>query len=135
MTDGYINKCKECTKSEARERRANNPDKAREIDRKKYLKRRDEAIKKMVEYSRTNIYARLRKKANAIVRSRKRSGIIEKTPCEICNELDVEAHHDSYEFDKFDKIRWLCKKHHKEWHKKNTPLMPTKEEIEIFLDL
>lgn len=38
-------------------------------------------------------------------------------PCEVCGNITVAAHHDDY--DKPRSIRWLCAKHHNEWHSKN----------------
>lgn len=46
-----------------------------------------------------------------------RLGHIVKQPCEVCQtEQNVEAHHDDYL--KPLEVRWLCKKHHAEHHKK-----------------
>ena len=39
---------------------------------------------------------------------------IEKTPCEICGDVNVEAHHDDYEYQL--NVRWLCFRHHRELH-------------------
>jgi len=47
----------------------------------------------------------------------KKMGIITKMPCEICGEINTEAHHDDYE--KPLQIRWVCKKHHEDIHHKN----------------
>lgn len=34
-------------------------------------------------------------------------------PCEVCGELNVQAHHPSYEGDDAHvEVRWLCRKHH-----------------------
>ena len=44
--------------------------------------------------------------------ARKAGEILPKKPCEVCGELEVEAHHDDYK--KPWKVRWLCKKHHEE---------------------
>jgi len=41
-------------------------------------------------------------------------GILIKKPCELCGEEKVEAHHDDYS--KPFEIRWLCIKHHHEFH-------------------
>lgn len=44
-------------------------------------------------------------------------GQLVKQPCEVCQtEQNVEAHHDDYL--KPLEVRWLCKKHHAEHHKK-----------------
>lgn len=43
-----------------------------------------------------------------------KSGYLIKKPCEICGELNVEAHHDDY-LKPLD-VRWLCILHHKLHH-------------------
>lgn len=48
------------------------------------------------------------------------SGKIEPQPCEICGESRAYAHHDDYS--KPLEVRWLCKRHHVEWHKNNKPI-------------
>ncbi|HEC73154.1 MAG TPA: hypothetical protein ENI26_02140 [Methylophaga aminisulfidivorans] len=44
-----------------------------------------------------------------------RDGRLEKQPCEVCGEKEVHAHHDDYA--KPLDVRWLCNKHHNEWHR------------------
>ncbi len=52
-------------------------------------------------------------------------GVIIPEPCEVCGifgrdekgHRKVIAHHDDY--NKPLEVRWLCKKHHYEWHKNN----------------
>jgi hypothetical protein len=41
---------------------------------------------------------------------------IKKLPCKVCGNVKSEAHHDDYDFPL--KIKWLCRKHHKELHNK-----------------
>ena len=56
-------------------------------------------------------------KMKTFVARAKKKGILVPEPCEVCGELKVEAHHDDY--NKPFKVRWLCRLHHKRWHKKN----------------
>lgn len=42
-------------------------------------------------------------------------GKIIKLPCEVCNNINSEAHHNDY--DKPLEVKWLCRKHHIEYHK------------------
>lgn len=46
-------------------------------------------------------------------------GYIVKGPCEVCGAEKVDGHHDDYS--KPSKVRWLCRAHHAEWHRTNTP--------------
>ena len=41
-----------------------------------------------------------------------------KKPCEICGATKVDAHHDDYT--KPSEVRWLCRKHHNEHHRKKS---------------
>ena len=45
-----------------------------------------------------------------------RSGRIQKQSCEVCGNPKADAHHDDYT--KPLQIRWLCRRHHKEYHRK-----------------
>ena len=55
-------------------------------------------------------------------------GILIASPCEVCGDHGnlkngtsrVHAHHDDY--NKPLDVRWLCIKHHREWHKNNKPI-------------
>lgn len=42
---------------------------------------------------------------------------IKRKPCEVCGDPNAEAHHDDY--NRPLEVRWLCFKHHREWHRKN----------------
>lgn len=55
-----------------------------------------------------------RRKARELFNHYMRDKHIDRQPCEICGEK-AEAHHDDY--NKPLDVRWLCFKHHREWHK------------------
>ena len=91
----------------------NNPVKVKAWDRQY----RDTHREKINKARRASYYANPEKPrayraiANAIKR-----GILIKQPCEMCGATErVDAHHDDYS--KPLEIRWLCKTHHKQFHK------------------
>lgn len=49
----------------------------------------------------------------------KKMGVLKQNKCEICGEEITQAHHDDYNFPY--KVRWLCNKHHNDWHIDNKP--------------
>jgi predicted DNA-binding protein YlxM (UPF0122 family) len=62
------------------------------------------------------------------------NGALTKSPCEQCKLENVEGHHDDY--NKPLIVRWLCKEHHFDWHKKNRAIelhstFPSMEHHEI----
>lgn len=60
-------------------------------------------------------------------------GLLVRGPCEVCGisgtmadgRHTVQAHHDDY--NKPLEVRWLCQRHHHEWHKNNTPIARRRE--------
>lgn len=55
-----------------------------------------------------------RKVARAAIRNAIRRNEMQKLPCEICGNKRSEGHHDDYTKPLI--VRWLCRKHHKEYH-------------------
>lgn len=134
MADGHLNKCKECTKRDARENREKNIDKIREYDRNrpnhkerilKHLLRmkrlKNENPKKYEQYlsSKRKWAKRNRKKKNAHTKVKRaiERGIIKRpNRCESCwKECVPEAHHPDYNRPLY--VVWLCKKCHVIEHK------------------
>ena len=126
MSDGHLNKCKECTKLDVKSHR-NNPiyrDKILASDRLRgRLSHRRE---KAAEYSRENrnsesrikwIKSNLEKRRIYLkVKRAVDSGKIIKTPCVICGNKKSEGHHEDYS--KPLEVIWLCRLHHAELHRK-----------------
>ncbi len=52
--------------------------------------------------------------AHYMTRQALATGLLKRRPCEVCGKLKAEAHHDDYA--KPLAVRFLCKKHHVEWH-------------------
>lgn len=58
------------------------------------------------------------------VKNAMRRGEMIKMPCEVCKTTeDIQAHHDDYTKPLI--VRWLCRKHHSEYHKNKQ--LPSKE--------
>jgi hypothetical protein len=51
-----------------------------------------------------------------------RRGYWSKRPCEVCSNVNAEAHHDSYAEPHWETVRWLCKDHHELWHQRLDPV-------------
>ena len=133
MKDGYLNKCKECTKGDVKKNRGERIDYYREYDRqragqeKRVLARQEyaktDAGKLAFRKCQSKYYLRypLRRKAHSMVGNYIRDGkLIRPRHCESCNkECSPDAHHCDYS--KPIDVMWLCKDCHVNWHKHNKP--------------
>lgn len=61
-----------------------------------------------------------RKQARLIFNHHIRNNGSSRQTCEVCG-APAEAHHDDY--NKPLEVRWLCFKHHRQWHHDNTELL------------
>lgn len=112
MGDGYLGKCKECTKLDATNNRNKNIELYREYDRKRgnrqgyvYTKEYRERFK--------NKY-----KATSLVNYSIKTGKLYPEPCVVCGTTkNICAHHDDYA--KPLNVRWMCSAHHHQWHRDN----------------
>lgn len=82
----------------------------------KIVKRRTETRKKLTLTD--NEYGRQR--ARWLVKSAVRRGVLSRGACERCGNEKAHAHHDDY--NKPLAVRWLCQRHHWEWHTQNVPI-------------
>ena len=110
--------CRECNTKYMRTWRQKNKDKWNEYKRKW----------RMDDYN-NNPLTRWKEKANRFVTYRVSIGKIKRMSCEVCNDKNSQAHHDSYYKSHWGNVRWLCQSHHSEWHISNTAKIPSKEKI------
>ena len=114
MTDGHLNKCKECTKKYISSHRRDN-EHVRERDREKY--HRSQERRESIQFTANNWRNKnpeARKAHNAVARA-KRNGKLIPLPCEVCGSIyRIHAHHDDYA--KPLEVKWLCAKHHIRLH-------------------
>lgn len=54
------------------------------------------------------------------VRAAVKDGRLVRAACEVCGDPLAEAHHDDY--DAPLAVRWLCRRHHQEWHREHVPV-------------
>ena len=125
-SDGLQRNCKSC----AADRYQQNREKIRAQQKQNWLRystENAEALKfKSIEYRKNNPDSaktqkrRYRAEFGPKVEAKNKvwshilTGRIKKQPCEICGSEKADAHHDDYS--KPMEIRWLCRKHHAEWH-------------------
>jgi len=77
--------------------------------------------KKKIYRDRWNTKHRQKKLAHKHVNRAVASGKLSREPCEVCGKPDgIHGHHDDYS--KPLEVRWLCRKHHDEWHRNNPPV-------------
>lgn len=134
MADGYLNKCKTCTKKDTKENIAKNHEYYREYDqnramlphrveaRLKYQQTPEgkEALRKTKnKWEESNV---IKRAAQTILGNAVRDGkIIKPLNCSECNKTGrIHGHHDDYAYPL--SVRWLCPKCHTEWHKTNESL-------------
>lgn len=101
MDDGYCNACSALSESERRFRNVSTE---------------DGKIQERLSYARKaqDPDFRIKKIAREILNKAVWAGIKVKQACEICGIIKSEAHHDDY-MKPLD-VRWLCRKHHVEYH-------------------
>lgn len=131
MADGLLGKCKTCTKRDVKENEDKNEQRTKEYKRewglrpesmeKKAAYRRTDAGKKAVRKSMANWLEKNphKRSAQISVGNAIRDGKLVRLPCGICGNTTADAHHDDYS--KPLEVRWLCRKHHAEWHRNNKP--------------
>lgn len=131
MSDGHVNKCKECNKVDVRENRKENLEYYQEYDRvrsrdkdsprmaarrckSRSTKESKSRKKNMVKIDPEQKYKATRKVSNAI-----RDGKLKQEKVCFCcgSENHVHAHHSSYDTEMWLQVTWLCAGCHSRLHK------------------
>lgn len=108
MADGYLGKCKQCTKSDVKERRATNPA-VQDYDRRRGCRQDPSYLR---EYR--SKYPKKWTAHKAVAKALRCGDLVNPGVCQCGSMFHVEAHHDDY--DKPLEVRWLCALCHKRWH-------------------
>lgn len=112
--------CKVCTKKRVSEYQKS--DKGREVHRaanNRYSKTdKCKERRKVAEEKYKQLPSTKKKQlAKWAVKRAVKSGIIDRGVCDVCGSSTVHGHHDDY--DRQLDVRWLCPRHHHEWHAEN----------------
>lgn len=132
MADGHLNICKCCKRQDAvnvrnarieyyrnyDRSRANNPERVQA--RLDFVKSEAGKVCKKAAIKRYIEKNPQKRAAHIAVGNALKKGLLVKQGCEVCSASRAEAHHDDYAEQLA--VRWLCPKHHADWHKKNEPL-------------
>ena len=113
MSDGHLNKCKKCTKSDAKANRDKNIEYYRAYDRERGNRQSPEYH---VEYRKQ--FPKKYKAKNAVGNAIRDGRMKKEDTCSKCgSEFSVHAHHDDYDYPLT--VRWLCAACHHQWHAKH----------------
>jgi hypothetical protein len=112
MGDGHLNKCKECTKRDAKAVRLANLEHYRSYDRYRASMPHRRTLAKRVQQEWRALNPQ-RRAAQVMLGNAIRAGKIRPLPCLVCGEK-AEGHHTHY--DAPLEVVWLCSAHHKQAH-------------------
>lgn len=125
MADGHFNKCKSCSKADAKKNRADNIDQYRQYERDRRAEKKQVEARyrktpagKAAHDRATARYSFNHKKqrvAHNAVSNALRDGRLTRMPCGVCGSELTEAHHPDY--DKPLEVIWLCREHHMQIHR------------------
>jgi ribosomal protein S27AE len=113
MSDGHLNKCKQCAKKDVHQHRAKNLERVRQYDRERgKLAHRIAASADVTRAWRAE--DKRRGYAHKAVAKALRHGTLLREPCCRCGNQKSLAHHEDY--DKPLDVMWLCQSCHKQRH-------------------
>jgi len=115
--DGYQHRCKVCTRAARKARYYADVGHSREAERTRIRERwkptKERRLAIVRRYHERNAH---KNHARQAVRFALKTGKLVRQPCEVCGLADSQAHHPDYS--RKLEVRWLCRKHHWELHRK-----------------
>ena len=114
MSDGHLNKCKQCTKIDVLKHRNKNIEKVRQYDRDR-AKNPDRQKTMSAISNAWRKEDKRRSQCHRAVSKAIKSGELVRKNCEKCENENSLAHHENY--DKPLMVNWLCQPCHKQRHK------------------
>jgi hypothetical protein len=114
MSDGHLNKCKQCTKIDVLKHRNKNIEKVRQYDRDR-AKNPDRQKANIAVTKAWREEDKRRYKCHYAVSQAIKKGELIRKNCEKCGNENSLAHHEDY--DKPLMVNWLCQPCHKQRHK------------------
>ena len=123
MADGFLGKCKECSKKDSIEHRNKNLEKVREYDRIRASNPERKKASIAISAAWRQEDKRRIQCHNAVSRAIK-SGKLIRQSCERCGNENSLAHHEDY--DKPLEVNWLCQICHKQRHKEINQFLRSK---------
>ena len=112
MADGYLNKCKSCTRSDVAANRSQNIEAIRAYDRSRSTLPHRVALRKAIVDKWIKTHPK-RRSAQVALNNAVRDGRVTVMLCFCCGKK-AEAHHPDY--DRPLDVVWLCAAHHKQAH-------------------
>jgi uncharacterized OB-fold protein len=110
MADGYLGKCKACTRYDVRKNRKANHEYYLEYDRK-----RSKDPKRIAAIQASGRKDRVKASARWAIQNAVARGKVMRQPCEQCGNPRTDAHHPDYT--KPLDVVWLCRQHHMDTHR------------------
>ena len=115
MGDGRLNKCKECTKKDVSENYRANSEHYRKYERERFKTADRKAAVRRYQAERRERHPEKNKARYALTNAVRDGRIDKPEKCSKCGTGGrVEGHH--HDYSKPLDVRWLCFKHHREYH-------------------
>ena len=127
--DGFHGYCKNCSRIFARRYHKANKEKVNERVRRYYEANSKKIIERTSKWNKANLEKMVGYSGNwqrnnpekfeakdAVKCAIKLGGLV-RGKCEVCGAIKTGGHHDSYKEEDWLKVRWLCPRHHSQFHR------------------